>query len=70
MVRDGGHFMRIHVASFDAQTKGVGGEDYNHGNCMIVRDLMQGQPGVIVQYWCEPFTNNDPLGIRHRLGSR
>lgn len=38
----------IHVATFDAPD----GEAYNKENCEIVAGLMQGQPGVSVQYYC------------------
>lgn len=38
----------IHVASFDAKD----GRAYNEENCMIVRGLMERQPGVVVGYWC------------------
>lgn len=40
----------IHVATFDA----ADGRDYNDENCRIVADLMRSQPGVTVQYWCQP----------------
>lgn len=38
----------IHVATFDAKE----GRDYNETNCLLVRDLIQSQPGVTVSYWC------------------
>lgn len=41
--------MRIHVATFDA----TGGDRYNNENCQIARTLFEGQPGVVVRYWCE-----------------
>jgi hypothetical protein len=41
---------RIHVATFDAEY----GEAYNRANCEIARGLFANQPGVQVQYWCEP----------------
>ena len=40
---------RVHVATFDASDR----DDYNRGNCDIVRALFQDQPGVTVRYWCE-----------------
>lgn len=42
--------MRIHIATFDA----VEGAEYNRTNCELGRKLFQQQPGVGVQYWCEP----------------
>jgi hypothetical protein len=42
--------LRIHVATFDAQE----GTEYNRTNCELARGLFQQQPGVSVQYWCEP----------------
>ena len=44
---------KVHVATFDANVGSLRGESYNGGNCDIVRDLMQSQPGVTVRYWCE-----------------
>ena len=46
----GGASERIHVATFDAEH----GERYNRANCEIARGLFATQPGVVVQYWCEP----------------
>ena len=46
----GGASSRIHVATFDS----ANGENYNRANCEIARGLFATQPGVIVQYWCEP----------------
>jgi hypothetical protein len=42
--------MRIHIATFDATE----GAEYNRTNCELGRQLFQQQPGVSVQYWCEP----------------
>lgn len=39
---------RIYIAKFDAPE----GRAYNEENCMIVRGLMERQPGVMVAYWC------------------
>ena len=41
--------MRIHVATFDAES----GQRYNRTNCKIAEILFQTQPGVTVDYWCE-----------------
>lgn len=41
--------MRLHVATFDA----THGESYNRENCIIARNLFEGQPGVTVDYWCD-----------------
>lgn len=42
--------MRVHVATFDTNE----GAYYNSENCQIAAQLFQGQPGVVVRYWCEP----------------
>ncbi len=42
-----------HVATFDSCEKAAGDVEYNADNCEIARRLFQGQPGVIVIYWCE-----------------
>ena len=41
--------MRIHVATLDSKD----GDEYNHENCEVARELFQRQPGVTVRYWCE-----------------
>lgn len=41
---------RVHVATFDARH----GASYNATNCEVARSLFSTQPGVSVQYWCEP----------------
>lgn len=42
--------MRLHVASFDASE----GAAYNRENCSQAQQLFSMQPGVKVQFWCEP----------------
>lgn len=46
---------RYHVATFDADTKTVGGTRflYNWENCSISARLRMDQPGVITRFWCE-----------------
>jgi hypothetical protein len=46
-------FMRIRVATFDADFRDAAAPDHNWKNCEIFRDLAQSRPGVIVRYWCE-----------------
>jgi hypothetical protein len=41
--------LRVHVATFDA----ADGDAYNRDNCRTAADLVAGQPGVTVRYWCE-----------------
>ena len=41
--------LRIHVASFDVNERGV----YNQDNCFTAAKLFEKQPGVVVNYWCE-----------------
>ena len=42
-------FPRMHVSTFDSME----GEKFNRVNCQIAADLFQGQPFVVVKYWCE-----------------
>ena len=42
--------MRIHIATFDSKD----GSEYNRQNCDIAAALFREQPGVTVNYWCEP----------------
>ena len=44
-----GPAMRIHIATFDSKN----GDEYNHENCEVARELFQRQPVVTVRYWCE-----------------
>jgi hypothetical protein len=44
------HTARVHVATFDTEH----GASYNRSNCEIARELFERQPGVVLQYWCEP----------------
>ena len=39
----------INIATFDAPY----GVTYNARNCAIAAQLFRGQPGVVVDYWCE-----------------
>jgi hypothetical protein len=39
----------IYIATFDAPH----GVTYNARNCAIAAQLFRGQPGVVVDYWCE-----------------
>lgn len=41
--------MRIHVATFDADSKAT----YNQENCQLAQDLFQTQDGVRTRFWCE-----------------
>lgn len=50
---------RIYISSFDSLESSFdkSGPSYNQTNCELAHELFENQPGVVVDYWCEPMTD-------------